>query len=208
MIFNEICSTLDAELYDACVRYIPLLTAELEGQRIYSFAILLSGFDSMGLCANTDEALGRRIAAEQTSEPPEFRMPNIYMEMNAAEWVHMGGYWQVFSKVNDLLGIFRERLYSEAGFVDLDKSQTYDQIVEIADAKFKKIIVTVLKRLKQEGLFTTTAFSEDLFLGVQFSDIGDPEIKVIEAISNQLNSEYWSCKLTEIKDYMREQNPR
>lgn len=208
MKFSEICSTLEAELYDACLRYIPLLTAELKDQRIYAFTILLSGFDAMGLCANTEEDLERRIVAEQTSEPVEFRVPKIYIEMNAAEWVHMGGYWQVFSKVNETLDVFRKRLYAETGFVDLGENQTYDQIVDIADDKFKQIIVTVLKQLKQEGLFSTAAFSKDLFLGVQYNDIGYPEIAIIEAVSNQLNSKYWAGKLAEIKIYIQEQTPK
>lgn len=205
MKFDDICTRLETALYDACVNYIPRLIKEFEGQRIYAFTILLSDYDAMGITANTVRAFEKRVIEDKTSEPAHFRVPPIYLEMSAAEWVHMNGFWEKMSVVNDILTVFRERHYAETGFDDLEPSLNYDQITDLADASFKQIIIRVLEQLKQEGRFSGRGFTDDVFLGVQFSDMGLAELAVIEAVSKPLNSQYWDNKIVEFKTWMKKQ---
>lgn len=123
--------------------------------------------------------------------------------MNAAEWVHMNGFWQTLSAVEGLMSSYREHLYAETGFEDLGKDLNYDQIENLGSDKFDKVIVDVLFRLKAEGYFTGDSFTEDVFLGVQYSDIGDAELAIIERFSDQLNSQHWADKIAEIKEWIK-----
>lgn len=202
MKLSAICMDFETALYEACIRYIPLLTADLKGQSIYAFTILLNGLDAMGVAANTVENLHSRLTAQKSVEPAAFRLPHVYIQMNAAEWVHVNGHWDVFSPVNAVLDIFTSRLETHSKFDDLADTLNYDQISELAEDRFKRIIISVLQKLKNEGKFAQAGFINDVFLGVQHSDIGDSEIAVIEEVSNALNSKYWADRINEIKGYM------
>lgn len=206
MKFVDICGRLETTLYTACVHYIPRLVQELKGQHIYALTILLSGYDSICIAANTVEALEKQVIEQKTLEPEEFRVPPIYLEMSSAEWVHMNGFREIISPVDDILTLFREKHYAETGFDDLEPSLNYNQITDIADQQFKQIIIRVLRRLKHEGRFSSHSFTDDVFLGVQYSDMGLSELQTIEAVSKQLNSQYWADKIIEFKTWMKEQS--
>ena len=94
-------------------------------------------------------------------------------------------------------------MYEGEGFDDLDKTLSIDQIMDVAQTRLIQIIINVLQRLKDEKSFDSNSFEEDLFLGIQFSEIGKEEIILIEMVSNKLNSEYWFEKITKIKEYIK-----
>ena len=206
MKFVDICGRLETSLYEACVDYIPRLGQELKGRQIYAFTILLSSYDSICIAANTVEALEKQVIAQKTLEPAEFRVPPIYLEMSSAEWDHMNGFREIMSPVDEILTLFRERHYTETGFGDLESSLNYNQITYIADQQFEQIIIRVLRRLKHEGRFSSHSFTDDVFLGVQYRDMGLSELHIIEAVSKQLNSQYWADKIVEFKTWMKEQS--
>ena len=206
MKFVDICGRLETTLYKVCEHYIPRLGQVFKGQQIYAFTILLSGYESICIAANTVEALEKQVIAQKTLEPAEFRVPPIYLEMSSAEWAHMHGFREIMSPVNDILTLFRERHYAETGFDDLESSLNYNQITDLADQRFKQIIIRVLRRLKHEGRFSNPGFTDDVFLGVQYSDMGLSELNTIEAVSKQLNSKYWADKIVQFKTWMKEQS--
>lgn len=206
MKFGDICARLEAALYDASTRYILRLNKELDGQHIYAFAVILSGGDSISITANTLEYLNKRVVEQKTLEPAHFRVSPIYLEMSAAEWVHLNGFWEMMSPVNDILSDFREKHYAENGFDDLKPSLNYDQIAALADARLKQIIIRVLERLREEGCFSGHGFTDDVFLGLQHTDMGLAELAVIEALSKPLNSEYWAAQIARLKTWMMEQS--
>lgn len=204
MLLSKLFNNLEKELYEACVRYIPLLIKDVKDESIYAFTIQIeSGFISMDIACNTVEALATKINKEKAGDNFELISPDIYLEMNSAEWEYSNMHWELFSSVDKVLDTFFSRLYEGEGFDDLDKTLSIEQVMNVSQKRIIKIIINVLQRLKNEKLFDSNSFEEDLFLGVQFSEIGKEEIILIEKVSNKLNSEYWFEKITEIKEYIK-----
>jgi hypothetical protein len=204
MMFNEICQDLERELYKACVRYLSLLQNDVKNEKVYAFAILIeSGFVSMGISVNTIEGLKERRIKEKSVTPVELITPDIYLEMSSAEWKYQNKHWDVFVSVNKVLDTFFEKLYEGNGFVDIDKKLNVDEIMNFAESRFIQIILNVLKRIKSDNLLNGSTLLNDLFLGVQFNDIGKEEIVLIEKVSKELNSMYWLDKVLQMKNLIK-----
>ena len=177
-------------LYRSCLDYLKQYSTDIKSEKVYAFTIYCSSaFRNMALAISTRESLARRISKGVGNEP------ELFYEVNAAEWEYVNLHYGLFDKVDEKIDELYNEFY-DGEFEDVDLEQFDDeQLWEYICEFYSDVIIRTLKNLKQDKVFNSRLFEDDLLLGIQFGDPDEGSIKVIEQISAELNSSCWHKKI-------------
>ncbi|WP_044209859.1 DUF4303 domain-containing protein [Flammeovirga sp. OC4] len=192
MTIKQLSEELQQLLYDALQRYLKLQLQQLSDEKIYAVAVYCdSGCRSMGGAVSTLESLSQQVG----HLPADSDITTF--ELYASEWKYVNEHYAVFDQVDECIDNIYDVFYEgELDDVDLEELEE-DQLWNLILSFFSEVIINTLSQLKKEKVFQNDAFTEDVFLGVQFGDIGEEDQKMLLEVSSQLNSDYWHNKLLE-----------
>ena len=181
---------LQGLLYEALKEYINIKLIELPKEKIYAVSLYCdSGFRSMGGAISTVESLNERI--NDNSSKQEI----LNFELYASEWKYVNDHYQIFEKVDEFIDKTYEVFYDgEFDDVDLEEFDD-DQLWDFTSSFFIETIVMKMNKLKDEKKFDNESFTRDVFLGIQFGDPSEEDLKMLLTVSERLNSPDWHNKL-------------
>ena len=181
---------LQGLLYEALKEYINIKLIELPKEKIYAVSLYCdSGFRSMGGAISTVESLNERI--NDNSSKQEI----LNFELYASEWKYVNDHYQIFEKVDEFIDKTYEVFYDgEFDDVDLEEFDD-DQLWDFTSSFFIETIVMTMNKLKDEKKFDNESFTRDVFLGIQFGDPSEEDLKMLLTVSERLNSPDWHNKL-------------
>lgn len=187
--FKEALKVLLINAYESCLQVLP---EEVSGQLVYAFTVFCdSGFRSIGVAFSTQEALTLR-----NHTLGENKVQAFLNMMNAAEWPYVNYRYELFADVDQMIDEFYDCFYDgEFEDIELDAFISHDALNKFKNDLFVEVIISTLNELRAKGAFTGAIFTKDLLLGLQFGDPGVEEVRMIEAVSSQVNSLYWHEKV-------------
>ena len=187
---TQLNEQLQSLLYKALKEYINIKLTELPNEKIYAVTVYCdSGFRSMGGAVSTVESLNERINDNSSKEDI------LNFELYASEWKYVNDHYQIFEKVDEFIDNTYEVFY-EGEFDDVDLEEfDDDQLWEFTSSFFSEAIVMTMNKLKEDKIFNNESFTRDLFLGIQFGDPSEEDLKMFLTVSERLNSPDWHNKL-------------
>lgn len=196
MIIYNLQQSLESQIYEACLGYIALIKADLNGEKIYAFNLYgSSGFaEGLSVAVSTRASLSEALKVNQAAKP-EFQCPDIYLEMCADEWGYLYRHRDVFCSISEQLIELFDTLYEGCEFedeTDFHKAEAHI-LKAIPDA-----IIGALIKLKQSGAFNNEVFEDDVLLGYQLTDSGCEQL--VQS-SKQLNTLTWHDKVLQYQQY-------
>lgn len=173
MNFEKYRNNITQGIYDGCLSCIEYLTNKASHEMVYAFVIYCtSGCTSVGVSASTRESLERKIkACDGVSEN--------YITVNSPEWEYVNINYEAFQSTDELIDELYDDFYDE----DIDD-------IEIENF-FADVFIDVIKKIKDEGRFSTMLFEDDLLLGLQFCDPSLKGIEMATRVSEKVNTQKW-----------------
>lgn len=201
--------TREPELKELILTALKQIAIELESEynnkEIYSFVIYpSSGFRDLGIAYCTRSYQKNAVRSVEPLDPDILKILNNhpelleqasnpsenYFEITACEWDGVRAYSDMFSEINDLINEEYDALY-DAGIENSEICQF-----------FENLLTEVLLQMKSAKIFSSSAFEDDLLLGVQIPDTEDTEMVI--RVSKAVNSSAWHEKICDGYESNRE----
>ncbi|MET3373367.1 hypothetical protein ABIC89_002429 [Variovorax boronicumulans] len=188
MYICEFKRDLATSLVRSCKEVIASLPASICDASIYSFSLYCaSGCTSFGVAFSTLEALNKKNENLANSDAQK-----LINKLSAAEWPFVNYGFELFKDSNDLVDGLYNTLY-EGVFEDvvIDPNAKTADLTKISTDCFIESISNAFVKLKSDSDFSSKKFIGDPFFGLQFGDPSPNELRMMENVSELVNSPEW-----------------
>lgn len=190
---------LQKQVFSAARQLIKEIEKEYQNNEVYAFVFFTcTGFDAFCIVHSTKSSLSR-IKEKAKTSLEEFKKANPddcedlenieesfnHYDVDVCEWEFVRGYEKIFSQVSNAI--------SEASCGLRNEGLEFDEV----DGIFENLLTEVIIQLRDEKAFQSSAFEDDILLGIQFSDAEDDEVEMSRRVSEKVNSAYWHQRVCE-----------
>lgn len=198
MIMVDFKTQLLELLVKAYLEDITFLKTNLKDESVFSYTLFCdSGFSIFASAAETRKMLNEQI----TILSPQFankEQAALYAETHTSEWNYFSSpKLESFVKIDELIKKIKDAdyngeltgVYKEGDFDGSNYEEFYNFFVNL--------VIELCLKLKNQNIFNTSPFEQDILLGLQIADPDEDEEKWVLTVSEQVNSPQWHKKMLE-----------